>query len=509
LTQFIRHDIKETLESIEHLNSKDFTDLFGKGLMTERCFKSLVSAQKNDQLSEKEIWDFLVQLELATELKDPHSLYIPSLASSDNEVAIKLELEKFKKSWDSVGFHYSFQKYKKTSHLFNSVLSKLANKKDYFYKTKNPGISFSKSYASKIEERSLGLVAGLSGSFKWSDSPLASIQQTVDFLVLEYDHDNTREEYNFARHKGITVFLKPQNIDPAAFPFHAIRIFDNIIKEILQASNDTTEDVGDSFERLLICTKCSMDGRPRDSYFRDMGDGFHPLDEMEKCSGITRNAFIGHNMSENQKTLIQNEVNHIGDFFKDGIQKIPKRPFGEVIKELVPGDQVWLYRDEEENLISRIMPYAHVLVYVGYGNVVHVTKHWHGLMTGTFELVPIKDIMKKEKKREKQPVFLGHEIPEFKHAFNFRDTIANRALACAKPPQLVFDYDHKSNCEAFANILTEAADFQADILGVQEENAPNFIVGIFHIIRGLKFFSGEKCLTRVVEERLKKKTVTA
>jgi len=153
------------------------------------------------------------------------------------------------------------------------------------------------------------------------------------------------------------------------------------------------------------------------------------------------------------------------------------RPFKDVRPELRRGDQVWLYRDEDTNLVSRGMPYAHVLVWlgdgnvVGEGNVVHVTKNkgvwqagfhnlkmclqegfgqnvpafgqqsnfgiciqmclanktftrrvwtcglvdcglwiaqivstvcWRGIMTGTFEKISIKDIIKNEKYKENQ-----------------------------------------------------------------------------------------------------------
>ena len=50
-------------------------------------------------------------------------------------------------------------------------------------------------------------------------------------------------------------------------------------------------------------------------------------------------------------------------------------------------------------------------------------------------------------------VFLGHDIPALKHAFNTRKNIELKANALAKRPQLLFDYDHRDNCEAFANIL--------------------------------------------------------
>ena len=59
------------------------------------------------------------------------------------------------------------------------------------------------------------------------------------------------------------------------------------------------------------------------------------------------------------------------------------------------------------------------------------------------------------------PVFLGHEIPAVRHAFNTRDQIVAKANALAEPPQLLFDYDHRNNCEAFANLLIGAADLES------------------------------------------------
>ena len=58
-------------------------------------------------------------------------------------------------------------------------------------------------------------------------------------------------------------------------------------------------------------------------------------------------------------------------------------------------------------------------------------------------------------------MFLGHEIPKMSHSINIRDVIAARAEACVQQPPLVFDYDHQNNCEAFANLLTGAADTES------------------------------------------------
>ena len=70
------------------------------------------------------------------------------------------------------------------------------------------------------------------------------------------------------------------------------------------------------------------------------------------------------------------------------------------------------------------------------------------------------------------PVFLGHKIPAVRHAFNTRDQIVAKANALAAPPQLLFDYDHHDNCEAFANLLIGAADLDSGE-GVKEVQSFN------------------------------------
>ena len=203
----IRHDVKEVLRDIRlktEVKTADQIELQNKGFMTKSCFEALVSfTKKETQLSGQQIREFLVKLNLATEIKDnDESLYIPSLISSENEGAIKEQLETFKASKDSLGFYYSFQKSDKASQLYNNLLSKLTSKKHFFYKMKVPGIYFEQSYSAKIENRSLGLVAGLHGSLKWTDSnSVSSTKQKVDFLLLEYDIQDS--DMNFATHKVI------------------------------------------------------------------------------------------------------------------------------------------------------------------------------------------------------------------------------------------------------------------------------------------------------------------
>ena len=70
------------------------------------------------------------------------------------------------------------------------------------------------------------------------------------------------------------------------------------------------------------------------------------------------------------------------------------------------------------------------------------------------------------------------------HSLNIRDLIAKRALACAASPALVFDYNQKDNCEAFANLMTGAAATEEGKLGAQEANC--FITFFCGLINCLK-----------------------
>merc|ERR1711934_919073 len=98
------------------------------------------------------------------------------------------------------------------------------------------------------------------------------------------------------------------------------------------------------------------------------------------------------------------------------------------------------------------------------------TKNWNycagGLMMGTIKKVPIGRVIKDD-----DQVFLGHQISAMDHSMNIRELIAKRALACAERP-LLFDYNQKDNCEAFANLMTGAADPEEGKLGAQEDNTP-------------------------------------
>ena len=108
------------------------------------------------------------------------------------------------------------------------------------------------------------------------------------------------------------------------------------------------------------------------------------------------------------------------------------------------------------NLVAKINRYSHVVVYVGaredrngervldrngdeIHDVVHVSKsNWRGLVVAGISKVDINLVIKPN-----DVVFLGHKLKACQFAGNVRQKIAERAVACAEKPELLFAYDHR------------------------------------------------------------------
>ena len=97
--------------------------------------------------------------------------------------------------------------------------------------------------------------------------------------------------------------------------------------------------------------------------------------------------------------------------------------------------------------LRNILPYAHVVVYVGprerngetIHEVVHVAKsNWRGLVVAGISKVDVMSVIKPG-----DMVFLGHTIKDCQFSGNVRKKIAERAIACAEKPNILFAYDHR------------------------------------------------------------------
>ena len=189
--------------------NKDCKEILEKGIVSREVFEALHAAANEDESKEEktsrltvdQTWEFLKKLNLATEMKSRDNkpcLYVPSLIPEKNEKEIKKAVAEMRRSKNSLGFYASFTKSDSVTDLYSKLLCRLASK-EFFYKEKNPGIRFDLSFAAKIENRKLGIVAGTKGSLAWEGSRGTRI--TVNFVIAENDCDNTSEELKFARDK--------------------------------------------------------------------------------------------------------------------------------------------------------------------------------------------------------------------------------------------------------------------------------------------------------------------
>ena len=199
-----RHDIVSALK--DRVNFEESSELLEKGIVSREVFEVLHAAANEEEASRLTVdqtWQFLIKLNLATQMdsmNSSHRLYIPSLIPETNEKAIKRAVRKMRKSKHALGFYTSFRKTDSVSDLFSKFLCKLASPKEFFYGRKNPGISFDISFVAKIENRNLGIVAGTKGCLNWEGK--GGSQTAVDFVIVEMECDDTDKQLKFARNKA-------------------------------------------------------------------------------------------------------------------------------------------------------------------------------------------------------------------------------------------------------------------------------------------------------------------
>ena len=197
-------------------------------------------------------------------------------------------------------------------------------------------------------------------------------------------------------YQGIIIYLKPQDDFKTSCPYRAINIFDDIVSSIVGEQR---------MERFLICPKCSLQGKER--YFGTtegiLGPEFQILNTMDRCDALALEeemAVETHSIRDTHGVMLKmvpKKAFSLDAFLQDGIEQMKKTPFKELRQGLNVGDQVWVYRGRKDNLVSRVMPYAHVAVYVGNHNVVHVAKRpgcCAGVLMGTIKKVPVGDVIK-------------------------------------------------------------------------------------------------------------------
>ena len=208
-----------------------------------------------------------------------------------------------------------------------------------------------------------------------------------------------------------------------------------------------------SVQKSLVCKQCRLDGG-LDGYF-ELKENLGLVSEADLCSQF-------HHRMDKMIAPFLKESNKRKPFKLQSLMEMEKKKLGlqefktsQIQARILSGrldigEQIWVYRDKETdpgNPIAHVNPYAHVMVYVGsrveqdtvVHEVVHVGKDsMRGFSKATIKRENVFTAIKPH-----DQVFLGHKIDSVQFSGNIRQKIAERAIACANPPKIVFNYDHR------------------------------------------------------------------
>ena len=298
------------------------------------------------------------------------------------------------------------------------------------------------SYSQKVENKRLGIVAGIWGCLKWQGNQSAKPEQ-FEFMFLEYEDspfDPTEEsEKCFALSRSVKIYLRSDTKCLSQDTFDVLREMDNVFSVDLQDA-----------VRKLACKTCQRE--EKEGYFW-LENGLKLSTDNTRCNDLNRHKIRKEVMAIMSKPFILQSL--INEVKADDLQEFQN---SDILQKMESGDfergqQIWIFHDKSTdwcNPFARFNPYAHVVVYVGartvenetVHEVVHVSKSWGcgHLMKARICRQDIKEVIKPHDK-----VLPGHPMEEWQYSANAHQAIAARAEECVDPskPTIVFHYDHR------------------------------------------------------------------
>ena len=444
LRTLISHKAIKSFDKVTFLGAKN--SLLSKGLLSFESFKVLYGSVPGQKFSEEEVWGYLEELGLICPLvKDGERFaLVPSLITDSMDKKISSFEMMMEESPEAVGVEYTFDRNSTSIGKYHMFLTCFAQT---FLWAENGGeILFASSQ--KVENRTLGTIGGVRGVLKWHTEGVQE-PQDFDFLILERestlrssDLEENQASNSFAVYRGIRFHIKPSE-----GPITKASI------DIMKRMNSVFAVDPKSVQKSLVCKQCRLDGG-LDGYF-ELKENLALVSEADLCSQF-------HHRMDKRIAPFLKESNKRKPFKLQSLMKMEKKRLGlqefktsQIQARILSGrldigEQIWVYRDKETdpgNPIAHVNPYAHVMVYVGsrveqdtvVHEVVHVGKDsMRGFSKATIKRENVFTAIKPH-----DQVFLGHKIDSVQFSGNIRQKIAERAIACANPPKIVFNYDHR------------------------------------------------------------------
>ena len=330
-------------------------ELLQKGLLSYDDFVSIYRSGPEQAFSEAQVWDFLIQLQLACPMDaERRQILVPSLITDSMEEVMKTREKELERSEACVVLQYNFDKNLKSVAMYNRFLRTLTES----MMLGDKGGEIHMSYSQKVEMKKLGNVAAVQGVLRWSTTNIQRPDE-FEFLLAEYDttfptpdpEENSMISKCYAIHRGIRILLNPSQGPVSAALFEILAHLDQKFSMGL-----------DELQRCLLCKMCLLEGKQ--GYFQ-LKEGLELKSTAGRCSRLLHK--LDNSLAEAIQKSKEPQEFQLKSLMETEKEALGLEPFGtsEIRMRLLEGnlavgEQIWVYHDAETdpwNLVARLNPY--------------------------------------------------------------------------------------------------------------------------------------------------------
>ena len=379
LRTVISHKFVQNFKGVQLEDRK--SELLKTGLLSREDFQRFYKST-DQTFSEREVWNFLIELNLACSLADDYIL-VPCLINDKMERKMMLKAEELSKCPEAITVQYKFDHDSQSIGKYHQVLSLFIKN---FVWGEEKGGNIIHAFSQKVEQRKLGVVGGVGGHLTWLKPGDVQDPDVFEFQITEietsfqaFGGSDDEETKCHAVHRAIRLTLRPDKQAMSRGSFEIIKKFDEIV----------SEELGETVRRSLMCKGCQTQcGQDEDEGDFLMREGMELKNPRNPCTNFERS----HTLDARIVTTVQ-QANPRKPFELHSLMSMKKETLGlECFKNsgiktqlengiLSVGEQIWIYHDRSNNPCNPVTwcnPYSHVVVYVGQQDgvhqVVHVTK---------------------------------------------------------------------------------------------------------------------------------------